>query len=265
MPYHCTVNGCKKKFKRLTSLSKHRLKHGIKFPCEQCDKIYNLKDSLKMHILQNHSDSNPRNVKNPCSFCGLGFSSQEELGVHEEVHKNNVTPFSCTICQEVCTNSLRLHTHVKESHTMKDFYVVCDACGQKFTTKQNLRRHKLLKHDDSFQKLTCSVENCNYVTVSKSVLKLHMYKHTATKSFICEICGNGYWFLKALKRHRITHQDKEEFPCQCKICGAKFAYLSGLQNHEEVHSGTLTYCCQTCGKCYLTYCLFKMVKVTCKR
>lgn len=198
MPYHCT--GCDKKFKKLSYLSKHRVQHSekesrAKFPCAQCDKVYTLKESLKMHIFKIHSDSNPRKIKNPCRFCGLGFPSQKETGEHEEVHKNNETPFCCTVCQKVYTNSLTLQKHVREAHTMADLYFVCEACGQKFTAKQNLLEHKQLKHDESFQKLNCPVEDCDYVTVYQSTMKSHMFKHTATKSFICEICGKGYQFI----------------------------------------------------------------------
>ncbi|XP_055643325.1 zinc finger protein 271-like [Toxorhynchites rutilus septentrionalis] len=198
-------------------------------------------------------------------FKQLGMHSDS---VHKRVDQIHRTSFVCEVCFLDCKFKQRLESHqakhdffhIKTQLTNSkqpeaSFNVtsakidgkhrfICDICRKDFSTKGNLKSHRLL-HDASNKSFKCTI--CERDFSKKSNFKVHMLRaHSAESSFCCTVCNKSFKCSTNLKTHMRVHT--KERPYFCTFCSKTFAHLSDKRRHEIVHSGNYPYKCELCNK-----------------
>lgn len=97
---------------------------------------------------------------------------------------------------------------------------ICPDCGETFTLKASLLRHKEFECNDH-----------NHHTLIKPKLeKIEFDEKRMKKKHVCSKCKRTYAFFTSLWRHQ-----KYECGCErkfaCPVCRAKFAQKSNLDRH----------------------------------
>jgi hypothetical protein len=147
--YQCNECGFKTDFE--SKLITHKDKHNPekKFSCsvKGCDKKFSYSRSLKSHMKFSHS-----NVKLlACEWpgCGSLFKRVYSLKIHRAVHTLEKN-YSCDWpgCEFRTTNGTTLGIHKRRHNPCSEF--VCDwfRCGRSFINEDNLRRHRMDKHQN---------------------------------------------------------------------------------------------------------------------
>ncbi|XP_025156001.1 zinc finger protein 624-like [Harpegnathos saltator] len=119
------------------SLDEHIIRkhtHEHKYMCDEegCGKKFKLKSDLTKHKRQNHS-----NEPYTCKKCGHVSSSFSEYRAHNFMHLKRKV--ACQICgKEIFKHKLHIHLKI---HGEKTF--ACSICGKKFHRGTHLQRHML--------------------------------------------------------------------------------------------------------------------------
>ena len=160
----CDMCGFVAKTKKITQ---HKKTHDTgDFSCDTCPKKFTRLQSLREHVSKVHSTN-----KFSCTICDKGFSLKTRLKQHEDIHKpkischhckkdiknfdkhikickkynlsseksKNVT--KCYICNVDCGDLESLRKHISLYHS-----ILCNECGQKFTSNRKLSEHIKIRH-----------------------------------------------------------------------------------------------------------------------
>ena len=78
----------------------------------------------------------------------------------------------------------------------------CDICGDRFTTKLYVKKHKEAQHEH----LTHECKKCGAKLKYKNQMKLHLEMHNknGNKNFECNLCDNKFSRNVYLKLHKKT-------------------------------------------------------------
>ncbi|XP_015229876.1 PREDICTED: zinc finger protein with KRAB and SCAN domains 1-like [Cyprinodon variegatus] len=75
----------------------------------------------------------------------------------------------------------------------------------------------------------------------------------ALDSYICTICGQGFYERDQWTRHMRIHRKidgKVDKSFTCDICGKRLTRSDGYQKHLRVHTGEKPYSCHVCGRSF---------------
>ena len=106
-----------------------------------------------------------------------------------------------------------------------------------------LKDHGLEK--DSIAKMEFSCESCDYKTLYRGSLKIHMVKHSTGK-LICSECGKNFKYRSSLEDHMKMHKGLFDFPCL--QCESRFISKFRLKAHETAKHTNQSFICEKCGK-----------------
>lgn len=153
---------CPKTYKMLKHFEQHSATHqSSTHKCSLCPKTYHSADKLANHTKHFHPSAEPATYV--CEECGKVCATNGSLKEHRIVH-SDAKPFKCAFCPKSFKNMPRLRTH-EDIHNATQY--ICPHCGLQLNTK--------------------------------ITLKMHLVVHSDKKQYKCEVCGNEYKRVKALK------------------------------------------------------------------
>ena len=139
-----------------------------KFPCHLCQRSFEKKDRLRIHILHVHQKYRPH----VCKTCGKRFSQSSSLNKHSRVHTGE-RPYACPHCPKSFTASSILRTHLRQHNGERPFK--CKFCGKAFASHAAHDSHVRRTHE-KLKIFSCNI--CAKTFSMEFELKFHMTTHT---------------------------------------------------------------------------------------
>ena len=163
-----------------------------KFPCTVCNRSFDKRDRLRIHVLHVHEKHRPHQ----CTECGKRFSQSSSLNKHMRVHSGE-RPYKCPHCVKAFTASSILRTHIRQHSGEKPFK--CRHCGRAFASHAAHDSHVRRTHT---KEKPCVCEYCGKAFAQSYELKFHINMHTGAKPYTCEKCGRAFSSPSSRDRHR---------------------------------------------------------------
>ncbi|CAK1587562.1 unnamed protein product [Parnassius mnemosyne] len=103
---------------------------------------------------------------------------------------------------------------------------MCNACGRKFAFPNQVLRHQKNYHMGE-KKFACN--DCNMRFATKTLLSLHIVKHSPARLFTCQYCDKTFKRAKNLGTHVRIHLNDKRYVCS--LCKDAFVQQSSLKYH----------------------------------
>ena len=218
---------CPKLFSTESLQRKHsREKHNsekIRFPCDQCEKVFASGSGLKDHIVRIHSEE----MNFSCDYCNKSFKVERVLKKHiKDLHEKTFTPTPCKVCGKMLRTRVTQWFHSKahiETETQK---VNCRHCPKMLKPSKlanHMKRHELIP-------TTCNI--CNKKVID---LKRHKQTHFAQiKAHQCDVCKKGFETKARLLGHQLIHTTEKPFQCPQPNCSKSFNNSGSRHRHATV-------------------------------
>ncbi|TPP67446.1 Zinc finger protein 26 [Fasciola gigantica] len=138
------------------------------------------------------------------------------------------------------TSALHITPHDATVARSVTHQFVCSECGNQYRQKVHLRKHIMTQHT---RQKPYRCPSCDYTTVEKSHLTVHVRTHTGERPFICRECDYASAQNCTLKAHYIRkHLNSRIF---CSKCDEPFYTELERTNHERLCLGNRLYLSST--------------------
>lgn len=240
MHRRCPV--CPKRYKGLSSLSKHLKNHyredgtldpdsilSIEAVTKPCRCLFCKYRCVTQKGLMNHMRKS-HGISFSCSECEKSFTSEGSLLIHLRCHEIQ-NPIKCSFCESKFPSLLSLLTHMTKCETRPRPFV-CSVCERCFPHEGHLKRH--MKTHIEERPFGCSVCGKTFVT------QRNLTKHQEICHRICPLCPRRLPDKARLTEHLRSHSQARflEYlkPFSCSVCGWRSQSESDLKKHMVVHA-----------------------------
>lgn len=232
---------CDQRFNLRNSLKKHILSHSSKevYECKKCGKLFQMKCTLSRH----RGESCLK-----CCVCGVKFDEKLHFFQHfnlmhgDKKHCVQYIDFFQEDCGEALYNQSILNIAKSFSNENQ---IICVICGSLFSNSNELVDHHSSSH---MERTEFKCKQCPIICGSKRKLQQHEQLHTGIKPFECEHCHKTFPRKDTLKRHLLQHTGEKPF--SCPQCEGKFSTSSSLILHMTIHSDDRPFKCFHCEKSF---------------
>ena len=109
--------------------------------CHHCGQAFSKPRTLKTHLSKMHNEGAPIEKKYKCDQCDKSFEVWESLRRHQITNHDKSVSYQCPICPKTFLYKGYLHAHVKHVHE-KYRPNKCDLCSEAFLIKRDLIKHR---------------------------------------------------------------------------------------------------------------------------
>ncbi|XP_045837228.1 transcriptional repressor CTCFL [Meles meles] len=227
-PFKCSM--CKYASVEASKLKRHIRSHTGErpFQCLLCS--YASKDTYKLkRHMRTHSGEKPYE----CHVCHTRFTQSGTLKIHVvQKHSENVPKYQCPHCATVIARKSDLRVHLRNLHTYKATEMKCRCCSAAFHERYALIQHqKTHKNEKRFK-----CEHCGYACKQERHMTVHIRIHTGEKPFTCLSCSKCFRQKHLLNAHFKKHHDASFIPVVygCPKCGKGFSRWVSLLKSQEI-------------------------------
>ncbi|XP_072020702.1 uncharacterized protein [Amphiura filiformis] len=210
----------------------------LKIKCKLCNELLPDIEDMKRHVISEHSNQHfpmPKRHKDQVVRENMG-------NVDASISDFEVSALLTRMrCCQMCNEYVPEHgigTH-QDRHGRLD--IMCELCGEVFSSKWRLTGHKANKHDNKLHQC----DECGKSYTNRNRLQSHKDRH---KKCICDICGKELNSRRSYERHKVTHLVVK--PYQCSECGKGFSQNTNLKSHMRVHTGVKPFRCDLCPQAF---------------
>ncbi|XP_077729814.1 transcriptional repressor CTCFL isoform X1 [Canis aureus] len=224
-PFKCSM--CKYASVEASKLKRHIRSHTGErpFQCFLCS--YASKDTYKLkRHMRTHSGEKPYE----CHVCHARFTQSGTMKIHIlQKHSENVPKYQCPHCDTIIARKSDLRVHLSNLHTYKAMEMKCHYCSSVFHERYALIQHqKTHKNEKRFK-----CEHCSYACKQERHMTVHIRTHTGEKPFTCLSCNKCFRQKQLLNVHFKKYHDTNFIPTvyECPKCGKGFSRWSNMQRH----------------------------------
>ncbi|KAJ8955168.1 hypothetical protein NQ318_009061 [Aromia moschata] len=179
------------------------------YSCPDCGGMYRTPEWHK-HLQEKHE-------LKTCGECGKIFQFQSELDQHRSVHLN------LKVYRDSKTQSYK--TSMLSPGSEGEIMLMCEICEVIFTTKEELKQHKLTHGEDVVQKMEVAEQN----------------ETGEEDRYACKPCNKVYSSYGGIWDHnKKKHPEKKspfvnEWPKQCTMCDKVCQTGAAYYRHKQIH------------------------------
>ncbi|GFT26972.1 hypothetical protein NPIL_649191 [Nephila pilipes] len=228
--YICEFKGCNVRFRALDNLEYHNKCHvsgGSIFACPECGMTFESWATIAGHLWRTHKNDMELHACDQCPFRTYSLSRLENI--HKKIHFEECS-YLCDTCGKKFKNGKQMRNHRvvhlnKKKTKVKE--LKCKICSTVFPSKVLLLHHQDTIHNIKHKKFVCSY--CEYTSIKRSTLALHMRQHTGEKPFKCDQCDYCTSDHNSLRRHKMKHSGERKY--KCPYCPYSAIQASTYKSH----------------------------------
>lgn len=230
-PFKCSM--CDYSSVEVSKLKRHIRSHTGErpFQCSLCSYASRDTYKLKRHM-RTHSGEKPYE----CYICHARFTQSGTMKMHIlQKHTENVAKFHCPHCDTVIARKSDLGVHLRKQHAFIETGKKCRYCDAVFHERYALIQHqKTHKNEKRFK-----CEMCDYCCRQERHMVMHKRTHTGEKPFSCSQCEKTFRQKQLLDMHFKRYHDPNFIPTAfvCNKCSKTFTRRNTMLRHAESCTG----------------------------
>ncbi|XP_037346455.2 transcriptional repressor CTCF-like isoform X2 [Pungitius pungitius] len=232
-PFKCSM--CDYCSVEVSKLKRHIRSHTGErpFQCSLCSYASRDTYKLKRHM-RTHSGEKPYE----CYICHARFTQSGTMKMHIlQKHTENVAKFHCPHCDTVIARKSDLGVHLRKQHSFLEKGKKCRYCDAVFHERYALIQHqKTHKNEKRFK-----CEQCDYCCRQERHMVMHKRTHTGEKPFACSQCDKTFRQKQLLDMHFKRYHDPNFVPTAfvCSKCSKTFTRRNTMLRHTDNCSGEI--------------------------